>query len=240
VLYVLNIGNTHTTLAEWIDGQISVVRKNPTGTFDFSAVPGGAPLAVSCVVPAELEKLTGRPGLFIVSSKVRLPFTFGELFPDTVGADRLADAAALVFSGPLPALCVDFGTAITFNYVDGAKVFRGGAIAPGRVLCGKALNSFTAKLPFIEPSASAPDSPGTDTAGAIRLGVDRGAVGLVREIISVFTEISMRESGQTPRLAATGGDADFFTKYIDGLESAGKDYTLRGIAQVWELNIPGQ
>ena len=59
-----------------------------------------------------------------------VPIRNGYDTPETLGADRLAAAvgAALVAEGR-DALVVDFGTAITVDYVSGDGAYRGGAIS---------------------------------------------------------------------------------------------------------------
>ena len=76
--------------------------------------------------------------------------------PAEVGADRLVNAvgAHSRYGGPL--IVVDFGTATTFDVVDGDGGYRGGAIAPGINLSLEALHHAAAKLPriAIEPPAA--------------------------------------------------------------------------------------
>jgi hypothetical protein len=55
------------------------------------------------------------------------------------------------------------------------------------------------------------------------LGIDRGIVGMVRELMSVI-----KQSG-VDNFVAVGGDADFFCRAIPELETAEKEFTLRGI-----------
>ena len=51
--------------------------------------------------------------------------------PETIGADRLADAAGAVSRYGAPVLVMDFGTALTAAVVTKDRVWRGGVIAPG-------------------------------------------------------------------------------------------------------------
>ena len=51
--------------------------------------------------------------------------------PEEVGADRLVNAVSVLDSGTVPAIVIDFGTATTFDVVDGAGDYQGGVIAPG-------------------------------------------------------------------------------------------------------------
>ena len=56
--------------------------------------------------------------------------------PDDVGSDRLVNAVAahMRYGGPL--IIVDFGTATTFDVVDGDGNYFGGIIAPGIMMSG--------------------------------------------------------------------------------------------------------
>ena len=69
--------------------------------------------------------------------------------PHEVGADRLVNAFAIKNLFQAPAVVVDFGTATTFDVVDGKNVFRGGVIAPGINLSLEALHMAAATLPRI-------------------------------------------------------------------------------------------
>ena len=51
--------------------------------------------------------------------------------PRTIGPDRLANAAAARHHFGAPSVVVDFGTAVTFDVVNGAGNYAGGIIAPG-------------------------------------------------------------------------------------------------------------
>jgi DNA-directed RNA polymerase subunit beta len=70
--------------------------------------------------------------------------------PSTLGADRIADAVAAVAKYGAPCIVVDFGTATTFNAINSAGEFLGGAITPGLKTCAEALFSRTAQLPRFE------------------------------------------------------------------------------------------
>ena len=72
-----------------------------------------------------------------------------DMSPQDVGADRLANAVGGHIKYNKPLVVVDFGTATTFDVVDGAGNYVGGAISPGINLSLEALHSMTAKLPRI-------------------------------------------------------------------------------------------
>lgn len=235
-LRILNIGNTHVQAFDSPGPETFVPGPRiPTADFDPGQESGHLPaLAVSSVVPA-LTRRFRELGAFLVSPQVRLPFEPSSLDFSTVGADRLANAAALL-DGPLPALAIDFGTAITFEYVSAARKFEGGAILPGRQLLRNALRDYTAQLPLIPLYDSLPELPGRNTVDAMRIGTDSAAVNAVQGLI-----LSMRKlcAPDVLRIVACGGDRYFFLKHIGGMTDGGDFFTVCGIRKIWEFDHAG-
>ena len=78
--------------------------------------------------------------------------------PQNVGADRALNAIAAHAKHPGDLIVIDFGTATTFDVVNGIGAYRGGIIAPGINLSLDALVSAAAKLPRIAIEAPATGS----------------------------------------------------------------------------------
>ncbi|MDD3118253.1 MAG: type III pantothenate kinase [Victivallales bacterium] len=225
---LVNIGNTHTSYAVAADGVIGPVAVCPTAEVRVELFAPELPLAGASVVPAAAAGLAVREPFWLTWRTC--PFLrWDRVDPTTLGADRIANALYLSRHCRLPAVCLDCGTAITMEAVDGNGFFCGGAILPGRMLSRRALHDYTAQLPLPEMSLALPER-GTDTLSAMRLGIDGGAIGAVTAILE-------RIAGQWSdpvTLVAVGGDADFFVRHIPGLEYGGQDFTLRGILMAWE------
>lgn len=141
------------------------------------------------------------------------------IHPETVGADRLAQASAAWLRTRGPCVVVSMGTAITIDVVNRRGEFVGGLIAPGLSLMAKALHEHTALLPEVEPARMG--SPvGRHTRDAIRAGISFAAEGLIRAACS-------RSPG---RVFGTGGDAPLFRDLFDvvvpdlALEGAVRSY----------------
>lgn len=81
---------------------------------------------------------------------------------ETLGADRLCNAAAAWAASLAPALVIDAGTAVTVDLVDAGGVYRGGAILPGQSLTLRALGAGAEQL--FEARPDWPPSPGDATA----------------------------------------------------------------------------
>ena len=102
--------------------------------------------------------------------------------PEEIGADRIINAIGGVLAYKPPLLIIDFGTATTFDVVDGDGNYVGGAIAPGINLSLQALHMAAAKLPRIG-IAPTKQVIAKNTSDAIRSGIYWGYVGLIEGMI---------------------------------------------------------
>ena len=223
---LFNIGNTHVLTAELEEsGEISGFFQYDTKGFDPEKLLSER-MAVVSVVP-EWEHYFRDRGAFLLDSGSCSPvLSLSKMgTPETIGADRIANAIALLSTGRVPAVCIDCGTAITFEYVDSESCLCGGAILPGRKLLRNVLHDYTAKLPLIPMFDNIPDVPGRNTVEAIRVGTDLGAIGAVREILE-----RLRVSAPDLRVVFCGGDAGFFQPYFPGSECCDSSFTLQGLA----------
>jgi len=233
LLRILNIGNTHVQAFDSTGPDVLIPAGSlDTADFDPRREAADHPaLAVASVVPAMTERLR-ELGAFVISGRDPLPFARSALDLTTVGADRIANAAALL-TGPLPAISIDFGTAIDIEYVTADHQFAGGAILPGRQLLRSALHDHTAQLPLIPLSDTLPALPGLNTVDALRIGTDRAALGAVRELIREWRRLC---APADLRVVACGGDRHFFLKNLDGMTDGGDDFTIRGIRKLWDFH----
>lgn len=229
MLVLLNIGNTHTIIAEAENGKINSSRKILTTELNSEMLPTATPIAAATVVP-EFRRTLKKHDIFWLEPGCQCNIDLSMVDSSTLGADRLANLIALENEFTLPALCIDFGTAISFELLDKNKVFTGGAIAPGRVLLRNCMHDYTAQLPLVSLKIPPPNGPGVATGDQMILGIDSGAVGAVKELI----EIMRKSVNGHLNLLATGGDANFFIKNISGIEYAGDNFTLKGILIAWE------
>ena len=223
-MLLLNIGNTHTQIAESDGSTIGVIRCVPTASLT-AAVIGGRTAAVASVVPEAAARFEGSGAFFLkreMAAACGLDLSLVDA--STLGMDRLANAIELR-SRHLPAAALDAGTAITLEYVDADGRFRGGAIAPGRRLMRRSLAAGTAQLPDLPLLDTMPGSPGTDTRSSIGFGIDRGVIGMVRSWLETIPEAAVY---------AVGGDAAFFLKAMPDLIDGGDDFTLRGLLKAWQ------
>ncbi len=153
--------------------------------------------------------------------------------PATIGADRLANAAAVAVLYGSPAIVVDFGTAVTFDIVSKEANYIGGVIAPGLEAMTNFLYQRTALLPKLslkEPRRAV----GKSTIEAMRSGAIYGYRGLVREIIDRIKK--QQFGGRKVIVIATGGYAHLIAKKLPEIDAVHPHLTLEGLRIVGNLN----
>lgn len=155
--------------------------------------------------------------------------------PSTVGADRLANAAAVADLYPGESVVVvDFGTAVTFDIIDDRPAYIGGVIAPGLGAMRHYLHERTALLPEIElkrPNCAI----GKTTEHAMQSGAFHGYRGLVREILARISE----EMGNGDcKVVATGGYASLIAENFSEIETIDPQLTMKGLIRIAGLNFP--
>ena len=148
-----------------------------------------------------------------------------------VGADRLVNALAAFNRFGGNTIVVDFGTATTFDVIDGNGNYAGGVISPGINLSIKALHIAAAKLPEVAVVKPA-KVIGTSTVEAIQSGIYWGYIGLIEGIISRIKQ----ETGNDMKVVATGGLASLFFEAGSVIKYLEPDLTIYGLQEMYELN----
>ena len=245
-ILLIDVSNSFTKIAHSRNGKIGSIRRIPTRDLKPSDLTTlKADRAVIASVVPEVSRMIAAslpcPPVW-VDHRVPGGVSINYPKPSSIGADRLANAAAAVSLGKLPAIVVDFGTAVTFDVIDAKGCYRGGVIAPGLPTAASALHERTALLPLTKIT-SIKSSVGKSTGEAIRIGLLLGAVGLVRETVARLTEEVFR--GKKPLVIATGGDAELVArlaarsggkKVIPLIDKVDPLLTLRGLQVIAERN----
>ena len=236
IFFLIDIGNTNTRYGVWDESErILDAASIPTDDLTADIVPDGEfRVFIASVVPGAADVFERFSPFFVTVESAGF-IDFSSIDSSTLGADRIANAAALAKFSELPAICVDCGTAVTIEGVDGDRRFYSGPIAPGRVLMRSALNAHTAQLPAVNLNreTSSPPIFSCTTKGAILAGCDLGAVEMVRGLIEKAREWpGFSDCG----VYLAGGDSDYFAANIPEAENVGADFTLLGIAGIFKEN----
>ena len=188
--------------------------------------PLNGPLEDLCRDSLKVNAIFVGPGI-----KTGMPIRYDN--PREVGADRIVNAVAAYERYRTDLIAVDFGTATTFDYINKAGEYEGGAIAPGVKIAAEALFQRASKLFRVEFIAP-PRVIAKDTASAIQSGIIFGYASLVDGILQrMFDEL-----GFSPRVIATGGLARVIsaqTKLVDEIDD---DLTMEGLRILYNRNKP--
>lgn len=135
--------------------------------------------------------------------------------PQKAGVDRILNAVAVnrIRTAGRPAVIVDTGTATTVDAVSSDGAFEGGAILPGFELCARALNQYTAYLPYItvdELQEESSDPLGVNTRAALRSGLIWGQIGAIKELVQRLAE----RWENAPDVVLTGGGAPLAAPHL--------------------------
>lgn len=192
-------------------------------------------IVIASVVPALNLTLTQMAELYFTLTPIFVDHTTRTGLkivydsPSDLGADRIVDAVAAVEKYGAPCIVVDFGTATTFNVVNSAGEFVGGAISPGLMTCAEALFSRAAKLPRVEFKQPA-TVIGSSTVTAMQSGLYYGYVGLVDTMIRRMID----ELGEAPHVIATGGLAHVIAPALSSIKVVDDTLTVEGLRLVYE------
>lgn len=170
----------------------------------------------------------------LLSHQLKLPLHLLYKTPETLGADRIAGSVAANALYPESnVLKIDFGTCITYDFIQSNNEYAGGAISPGMMMRFKALHNYTAKLPLVDPFQSkAFDLTGTDTITSILSGVVNGIIGETEGIINAY---ELRFGNL--KVVATGGDSGFFVTLVKKEIFASPYLVLEGLNTILNYNI---
>jgi type III pantothenate kinase len=240
---LIDISNSFVKLAFGTTEKIGTPTRLPTSKLTATAMRRilrghavGA-IVVSSVVPKKNKAIRAAAGSTrVLFLNPKLDLGVGVDYPDprSIGADRLANAAAVAQLYGSPAIVVDFGTAVTFDVVSAAGDYVGGVIAPGLEVMTNYLYQRTALLPKLTLSEP-PRAIGKTTRDAMMSGAVFGYRGLVREIVRRLTEESFPR--KKPRVIATGGYAQLIAQKLPEIEAVHSNLTLEGLRIVANRNI---
>lgn len=151
--------------------------------------------------------------------------------PQSVGADRLANAVAALALYGKPAIVVDFGTTTNFDVISGGGTYIGGALAPGLEVSQEALFAHAAQLRPV-PLEPPPSPVGDSTTHSLQSGILYGYAGLVDGIVDRISS----ELGEHPVVIATGGLSPIVAPHTRTVVHVDQDLTLVGLQLIHERN----
>lgn len=228
------------SVAEKMPDEYAVLVRNFLNSADvgYKAIDG---VVIASVVPpltasfTELVQRYFKCEPVVVNHTVKTGVELAIDQPQQAGADRIANAAAVVaLYGGGPAMVVDFGTSTNFDVVSAQNQYIGGALAPGLMVTHDALVQRAARLHKVE-LAPPPDPIGRNTIHAMQSGLFWGYVDLITGLVN---RIKASLDAQDAQVIATGGLASLVDRHTDVFTRVAPELTLDGLRVIYSLNRP--
>ena len=127
-------------------------------------------------------------------------------------------------------MIIDCGSCITYDFINSANEYLGGAISPGIRLRYETLHNLTANLPLLEKKKPK-NLIGNSTESSIHSGVING---ILIEIDGIVNKYKTKYPDLTVIL--TGGDSKFLSKRLKSSIFANSNFLLEGLNHILEYN----
>ena len=149
--------------------------------------------------------------------------------------DRKVNAYGAIRMYSLPLLVIDYGTAITFDYIDRKGVFQGGMIIPGPETAYRALGQQAALLPKnLAFPKKAKAFLGKNAKKCMESGILEGYGAMTDELIRRFR----KRYGKNLRVLATGGFAEVIRPFTRNINIFDPRHSIKSLLALWRENVP--
>jgi type III pantothenate kinase len=246
-LLAIDIGNTHVVIGVMEKEEVHALYRltSMVGRTSDELIPlldsllkehlarigRGRRVVIASVVPTLTGAYEGyarrefgvRP--LLVSADLPLGVRIGVPDPNSVGADRIANAVSAAARYRLPAVVVDLGSATNFDVVLKGPRYVGGVIAPGVVTSAEELFRRGARLAKVELRLPR-RVVGRTTEECLQSGILYGAAG---QIDGILDRIKKELAPSRPTIIGTGGFAEIVAPLCRNLSRVDPALTIHGL-----------
>lgn len=185
-------------------------------------------LSGSGALDGELVKLLESMfNVFFLSDLQKYPFSVYYSTPQSLGLDRLVNAAAAHALYPHKnCLIIDAGTCVTYDLLLASKGYMGGAISPGLNMRFQAMHTFTAKLPLVSHEQHSVNDTyiGDSSVASLQIGAVQGMVheidGFIQQYLTDYKDLT---------IIFTGGDARYLSTRLKSSIFVDLNFQLKGL-----------
>ncbi len=150
-----------------------------------------------------------------------------------LGSDRLVNIYGAVHKYQLPILVIDYGTAITFDFINKKGIFSGGLIVPGVETSWVALQERAALLPKLPKLKPVHKLTPIETRSAMYSGVLNGFGALSDGLVSRYK----KKYGKKMTVLATGGASVLIAPFISEFDIVDPLHTLKSLNLIFQKEI---
>ena len=240
MLLLLDIGNTSATYGIYKKGRISLfgnTLKDGIPKFVYKYIKNGRQCSINIVycsvvpqISLDLRKSVKENKdcrLWEVGRNLPLKIKGRYRDPRTLGIDRKVKIFGALRLYRPPFLVLDFGTAITVDFVSRKGVFEGGMIIPGPELAFNTLIKRAALIPKnIRLPEKAPSFLGRSTHDCLASGILEGYGAMIDGLIDRFRS----RYGKGLQVIATGGFASDIKAYSRKLTIGDPQHSIKSLA----------
>jgi type III pantothenate kinase len=161
-ILAIDIGNTAATVGFYEGGRLidfGSIYYNDIPKYAIKLLKSGKDSHLDIIISSVYPEITKKVKSSFEAIKGQKIWVVGKNLPikilhnynnyNGLGCDRKVSAYGAVRMYRLPMLIIDYGTAITFDYIDSKGFFQGGMIIPGLRLSAESLFRKTALLPQV-------------------------------------------------------------------------------------------
>ncbi|MBI4710898.1 MAG: type III pantothenate kinase [Candidatus Omnitrophica bacterium] len=242
-ILAIDIGNTAATIGFYEGGRLIDFRSmnyNNIPKYAKKLTTGGKYSHLDIIISSVFPKITyflicklqSINGVTIHTVGRNIPIKIRHNYNNynALGVDRKVNIYGAVRMYRLPLLVIDYGTAITFDYIDSKGVFQGGMIIPGPETAYRALGQRGALLPKELPlPKKAKSFLGRNTRECMESGILEGYGAMTDELIQRF----QKRYGKNLRVLATGGFAEVIRLYTKHIDTIDPQHSIKSLLALW-------
>jgi len=242
-ILAMDIGNTAATFGFYEAGRLL-----DFGSMEYNKIPkyaskiarsgnnGHLDIIISSVIPKTTSclkcKLQSIRGVTLWVAGHNLPIKIRHKYSNYngLGVDRKVNIYGVCRMYRLPMLVIDYGTAITFDYIDSKGVFHGGMIIPGPETAYRALGQRAALLPKgLSMPRKSKSFLGRNARECMESGILEGYGAMTDELIQRFR----KRYGKNLRVLATGGLAEVIRPYTKLIDIIDPKHSIKSLLALW-------
>ncbi len=247
-ILAVDIGNTAATVGFYEAGRLldfCSLYYNDIPKYVKKLIAGGKKgridIIISSVIPKTTDflkcKLQNNNGLKIWGVGGNMPLKIRHKYSNYkgLGIDRKVNIYGATRMYRLPLLVIDYGTAITFDYIDSKGVFQGGMIIPGPETAYRALGERAALLPKgLGLPRKAKSFLGRSARACMESGILEGYGAMTDGLIQRFRA----RYGKKLRVLATGGYAGVILPYTKLIDTVDPKHSIKSLLALWREQAP--
>jgi len=160
----------------------------------------------------KIFKLTKRK-IYIIGKDIKVPIKCFYNY-NQIGQDRLVNSLAAKILYPETHIIIDFGTAITIDFLSKRGDYLGGFILPGINLYLQSLSQcqlLPSKIKLIKTKSIIPKN----TTSSISKGLVEGFSLMINAFIKKYKNLVFKKYNMKPKIIITGGESTLLKKRLD-------------------------